>query len=328
MTLEDIAAAINATAGTGVTASVVSDQLILEATNTDQPITYTQTSGTPLTTLGVVTSSGANNAIRNAQPLQYSFNYTNSATNTTTSIAVTQPTNTDTTTLPGVTMNFTNTGTTTLTISPDAQGMVSSVQSLVNDYNTLVKAIGGYTGQGDILQGDVGMNTLQTQLAQVVTTRVSSLSGQPYQDLQDLGVTMNSDGTLTLNQGMLLSALEANPSTVQQVFTDTSQGIATQFKNLSTQYTTAATGIIAGINNSYTQEISADNAQIATLQQQITVYQQQLQAEFLAAQEAIAKLDGTSSFLSQVSAATTPVTAQSPSGTGGSGSTSGTTSGG
>src|SRR5579875_3209486 len=177
MTLEDIAAAINATAGTGVTASVVSDQLILEATNTDQPITYTQTSGTPLTTLGVVTSSGANNAIRNAQPLQYSFNYTNSATNTTTSIAVTQPTNTDTTTLPGVTMNFTNTGTTTLTISPDAQGMVSSVQSLVNDYNTLVKAIGGYTGQGDILQGDVGMNTLQTQLAQVVTTRVSSLSG-------------------------------------------------------------------------------------------------------------------------------------------------------
>jgi flagellar hook-associated protein 2 len=329
MTLEDIAAAINGTTGTGVTASVVSNRLILQATATDQAIAYTQTSGTPLTTLGVVTGTGTNNVIQNAAPLQYSFNYTNSATSQTTSVTETQSTNTDTSTLPGVSMNFTSTGSTTLTVSPNVQAMAASVQQMVQDYNALVKSMNGYTGQGGVLQGDVGMNTLGTQLAQVVTTQVPSLAGQPYQDLQDIGVTVNGDGTLSVNQSQLTSALQANPTDVQQIFTDSANGIATQFQNLSQQYTTPTTGVIAGINNSYTQEISADNQEVTALQQQITVYQQQLQAEFLAAQQAIAKLDGTSSFISQVGAATTPVAAQSTSGTGGSSpTTSSTTTGG
>jgi flagellar hook-associated protein 2 len=302
--LDDIAQAINATAGTGVTATVINNQLIIQADNTDQPIVYDQTSGTPLTQLGVITSSGTNNAIQNPAPLQYNFSFTNSSTGTTTTITEQQPTNTDSTTLPGVTMQFSGVGSTTLTITPNVQAVASSVGQLVNDFNTLVQTLNSNTGKGDPMQGSVSMNTLSGQLAQVVTTQVASLAGQPYEDLQDIGITLNQDGTLSVNQSQLTTAIESNPADVEQIFQDAAQGIATQLQTLSQQYTAASTGLIASITEGYQQEINLENSQLASLQQQLQVYQQQLQQEFLAAQEMIAKLDGTSTFLSQVGAAT------------------------
>ena len=302
--LDNIAQAINATAGTGVTATVINNQLIIQADNTDQPIVYNQTSGTPLTQLGVITSSGTNNAIQNAAPLQYNFSFTNSSTGAVTTITEQQPTNTDSTTLPGVTMQFSGVGSTTLTITPNVQAVASSVGQLVNDYNTLVQTLNSNTGKGDPMQGSVSMNTLSGQLAQIVTTQVASLAGQPYQDLQDIGITLNQDGTLAVNQSQLTAAIESNAADVEQIFQDAAQGIATQLQTLSQQYTAAGTGLIASITEGYQQEINLENNQLAALQQQLQVYQQQLQQEFLAAQEMIAKLDGTSTFLSQVGAAT------------------------
>lgn len=309
--LSSIASAINATANTGVTASIINNQLVIMANQTDAPISYVQTSGTPLTSLGVITSTGANNAVQKAQPLLYTIN----------GVQAQSSTNTDATTLAGVTMNFNTTGSTTLTVGLNTSAIDNNVRTFVQAFNTVVQTINTDTAKGGALQGNVGLNTLGSQLALTATNIVPSLQGQAYQSLQDIGITLNQNGTLSLNTSTLNSALASNPSAVAAVFDTASTGIANQFQSISTAYTTANTGIIAAVNQSYANQITQDNQQIAFLQQQLTVYQQQLQQEFLTTQEMIAQMDGTTAYLNQAAGS-------SSSATGSTGSTSSTPPGG
>lgn len=99
------------------------------------------------------------------------------------------------------------------------------VQDFVDAYNELMKVIGdatnaGTDGEGGALRGDVGVSTLQHQLARLPTTILSS-TGSGVHTLAEIGVRTNRDGTLNLDAAKLQSALAADPDGVEALFNPT-----------------------------------------------------------------------------------------------------------
>jgi flagellar hook-associated protein 2 len=106
-----------------------------------------------------------------------------------------------------------------------AAAISQGVQDFVTAYNELTKVIGdatkaGTDGQGGALRGDVGVSTLQHQLARLPTTILSS-TGSGVHTLAEIGVRTNRDGTLTLDAARLQSALAADPDGVEALFNPT-----------------------------------------------------------------------------------------------------------
>lgn len=294
--LNQIAASIDQTPGIGVTASVVDDRLAVEGSNGDA-ITYADPSGV-LTALGILasrTATTASDVVQSAQSAAYTVD----------GVSLTSPTNSDTTTLPGMSLAFTGVGSAVVTVSTSTAAIANDIHQFVTAYNAVQTTINQDTAVGGPLQGQAAITTLENQLANTATAIVSGLAGSAYQDLPSLGITLTGSGTLTVNQSTLGQALATSPSSVAAVFDQPQGGVAVEFRQLAQQYTAASTGIIPSLVSGYAGQMAVASDQVKLLQQQLTLYQQQLQQEFLATQEIIARMDGDTSLLNSLSSAST-----------------------
>jgi len=96
------------------------------------------------------------------------------------------------------------------------------IQDFVSAYNQLMAMIAdatktSATGEVGALRGDLGVSTLQQQLAKLPTTILSS-TGSGVHTLAEIGVRTNRDGTLSLDSVKLQSALAADPDGVEALF--------------------------------------------------------------------------------------------------------------
>jgi flagellar hook-associated protein 2 len=99
------------------------------------------------------------------------------------------------------------------------------VQDFVSAYNELLTVITDATkaaadGTSGALRGDLGVSTLQHQLAKLPTT-ILSTTGSGVHTLAEIGVKTNRDGTLTLDAAKLASALASDPDGVEALFNPT-----------------------------------------------------------------------------------------------------------
>src|SRR5262249_27192229 len=124
-------------------------------------------------------------------------------------------------------------------------------------------------------------STLALAQNQLLSAMSFAMTGNGVNTLAELGITMNNDGTLTVNNATLQSALQSNPSAVQSFF---QAGTAGSFgDNLFTQVNALAdpiSGSIATDINGLQQSQTSMTDQISDFQSQLNVTQQQLTAEF------------------------------------------------
>ncbi|HEY0759319.1 MAG TPA: flagellar filament capping protein FliD [Acidisarcina sp.] len=166
-------------------------------------------------------------------------------------IPITSATNTVTGAVPGVTLhlfNPTGSGKVNLSVASDTAAVSASINGFVSDYNTaigLVNAQYSYnttTGSEGSLAGDATVRSLQSTLLAALsysnpnaTSSVSTLSS--------LGITVNNDGTLAVDNTTLNSALTTNPTDVQQFFQGGSlNGFANSVSLQLNELTAPATG--------------------------------------------------------------------------------------
>ena len=221
--LQGIADAINA-ANIGVTASIVNDG-----------------SSTPYK-LELTSSTGANHSmeitVSGDATLQSLLSYSpggsqsmtqtvagQDAALTVNGLSIASPTNTVTSAISGVTLNLLKTGTSTLSITNNASSVATAVQSFVTAYNTLHGALSPLTAydsttqQGGPLLGDYTAMSVQTQLSGILVSAVPGLSGNSgITTLGQLGISLNKDGTLSLDNTKLQSAISSNLSDIAGMF--------------------------------------------------------------------------------------------------------------
>jgi flagellar hook-associated protein 2 len=301
-TLGGIATAINS-AGAGVSASVVTDnsgsRLVLSSGNTgaanafsltvaDSDGNNTDASGLSQLAFDPTATAGAGKNMaptQSAQDAQYSVN----------GLSLTSSSNVVTTAINGLTLNLTQApaaGSTLqaqVTVATDTSSVTSSVNNLVQSYNSLVKleqsltAYNTNTNTASVLTGDMSTIQIASQLGSILGSQISGgTAGHTW--LANVGIHFNQDGTLTLDSNAFSNALTANPNAVSQMFTSVSgtgsqQGFATQMNNAITSML-SPTGLLTGAQNASQANIKDMNTQLAAMQAQLNQEQTQLITQY------------------------------------------------
>ncbi|MFL9934623.1 flagellar filament capping protein FliD [Paraburkholderia sp. RL18-103-BIB-C] len=334
-TVSGIAAAINSASNNpGVTATVVNGSdgahLVLHATSTGSSNAISvqisdSTAGDALNNLAVSSNNGTSlSGISGATSAQLKANQSTLATGTsdwtqTTAAqdayftidgtAVTNSTNTVTSALSGITLNLsaasvdtTGSSPQTLTVAQDTTSQANTINQFVTLYNTLVTTVGtltsfssGATSQG-VLLGDSTLNMVQNQLASIVAAGVKN--GNTTTSLASIGISLNADGSLSVDSDTLNNALKTNQSTVASLFNSTN-GVAAQLNTSITNYLSAS-----GAIQTRTNALTTDLTNLSTQQSSLTDYQAQLtsmyNAQFTALNTLMATMNNNSQYLTQL----------------------------
>ena len=279
-TLDSLAASINSKS-LGVTANIVTDS-----------------TGARLTL--VSTASGASGDFTVGNDSSVAFTRANTgkdASLTVDGVPISSATNTVTGALSGVTLDLTSSDPNTeisLNVAPDTSSITSAVNSFVTAYNTLITDVNSQfsydssTGTAGVLQSDSTIQALQSALLSATT--YSSGSGT-ISTLDALGISTNSDGTLTVNSATLASAISTNSAAVSSFFQGTSDsGFAASLTSTLNTYTDTTQGAFTIDLTSISNEYQDLTDQTNSLEVYLTAQQTILTAKYNAADIAIQQL--------------------------------------
>lgn len=121
--------------------------------------------------------------------------------------------------LPGVRIDLSSVGTTTVTVPPPARGMADLLAEFVTAYNTLRTALNGATAagvngaNGGPLAGDSRIRSTMRALGAVTLTSFGDEPG--LSRLADLGIRTQRDGTLVFERARFDTAYAANPDAIR-----------------------------------------------------------------------------------------------------------------
>lgn len=249
----------------GVNASVVTDA------NGSRLALVSQNTGTP----GALAITGNNTNL--------SFNAPAGGTNaalTIDGIPYASATNTITGAIPGVSLNLATASPgnpVQVTVGPDTSQAIDAVNNFVSAYNQVATDINQQytvnvaTKSEGPLGSDSSLRGLQSSLMSDVTHAVSGNS--VYNSLASLGISMNDDGTLSVNSTQLSSALSSNPAAFVSFFQNATQtGFADSFNKDLTNLTNPTEGVL-------NLDLTQNEAQQQNLTNNINNFEAQLTSE-------------------------------------------------
>jgi flagellar hook-associated protein 2 len=216
-------------------------------------------------------------------------------------VSIASPSNTVTSAIPGVTFQLLALSSTPVQvqITDDTTSIGTAVNSLVSAYNKVIGDINTQSGNDssgnpEPLLGNPVLAQLQGTLAGSLFTGAASGS---IKNITQLGISMNNDGTLTLNADTLNSALNSNLADVTGFLQDSGsfgQTMSTTLNNLGTQ---APNGSIYLAQQQNAAQETALNADISNEETLLAAQKTQLTNELNAANQILQSIP---SQLSQV----------------------------
>ncbi|WP_349571489.1 flagellar filament capping protein FliD [Azotobacter salinestris] len=307
--LEGIRDAINAKKG-GVTASIVNDgsgtpwrlALTSKATGTEAAMTVSFDDGGSggdqlnalLNPYDAATNSNGYKETAAAKDAQLTVN----------GLAITSQSNTVEGALQGVTLTVSATGDAqTLTVERDIASIKSAINSFVSAFNSLDGTTDSLTsydadsGTAGTLLGDSTLRGVQSRLRQTVT---GSLDEGTYRYLSDLGISLQLDGTLKVDDSKLTKALEGDLADVQALFVGTTDkpGLAAR---LSTSLTDIldSKGVISSAIEGLESRSEALDERYARMESSIAMTIERYRVQFSSLDTLIAQMNSTSTYLTQ-----------------------------
>lgn len=305
--LDDVVTAINGS-GSGLTASTV-------ATGSGYLLQVTAAGSGAANAFTLAPASGSTN----------SFGVLTQGTDATitlgaggpTPTTITSPTNTFSGVLSGTSITVSNltpagAAPATVTVSTDPDAIANSVQSMVTAANAVLSKISKYTdstmGSTAPLKGDWALTSLAGSVLDAISSAVGTSSAGSN------GLQLTQTGSLTFDPAAFKSALAANPTQVQAVFsgstgvgadniantaddTITVAGVGSRLAVLANQASDSATGALTGLANGQDSRAKDIQSQIDAWTLRLQARQQTLTAQFTAMETALGTLKNQSSWL-------------------------------
>ena len=277
-TLTTIAAAIN-NATTAVHASVINDA------NGARLALVSSTSGLP----GNITVTGTLH-LTDSTDAPIDFNQAvvgKNASLTVDGVPISSTTNTVSEVINGVTLSLSaptvSNGTdnpVSLTVAPDTTQATNAINNFVSAYNSVISEINNQFkvasdgSGGGALEADGTLSQVQSMLLGAAAYSVSGNSGMV--NLASIGVNMNDDGTLTVDNSALSSALSSNFSAVQNLLQNTTTGFAQNLDNVVQSINMPSTGILSVDSQSIANTSTDIESHITDLQAALILQEQSL----------------------------------------------------
>lgn len=204
------------------------------------------------------------------------------------------------TALSGLSIKLTAEGTTTLTVAPNTEGLKTSIEAFVSAYNNLITvtdALTRVTTSEDETSTDagalVGDALVRSLLGSIRNELVQPSTGSgELSVLAQLGVTTNKDGTLSIDDAKLSSALETHYDEVQAFFVG-DDGLIPRLKSVTEPYT-APGGLLAGRTESLQKTMTQLSEQQQALDRRIDSLTTSLYTKYNNMDILVAQLQATS----------------------------------
>lgn len=256
-TLEGIRTAINAS-GAGVTASIVNDgsdtpyRLVLTSdstgTESEMTVTYSGTDSTDEASslFGYDGSSGNMTQTVEALDAELTIN----------GISITSQSNTVEDAVQGVTLSLSAAGSSqTLTISQDTDAIYDAISAFVTAYNSYVASVDtltAYDADADTAGELLGDSTTRRISTQLSSDLYSAIGSGTFSYLSQLGISLEVDGTLLIDEDTLTSAITDNIDAVSEFFigTDGTSGFIGQMTDDLDNYLDEDNGLIVAKTDS------------------------------------------------------------------------------
>jgi flagellar hook-associated protein 2 len=167
-----------------------------------------------------------------------------------------------------------------LTVAPDSSQATGAINSFVSAYNSVVTEINNQfnvasngTG-GGVLESD---NSLQQVQSLILGAASYSLTGNNgIVNLASIGVNLNNDGTLSVDNSALSSALSSNFSAVQNLFQNATTGFAQNLNTVINTVSGPGNGILTLDSQSNSTTAQSIGQQVSDLQAALVAQEQSL----------------------------------------------------
>ena len=216
--LDGIRLAIN-NSGANVQANFINDG------STTNPVKLV-ISGNQTGTENTVSISASNTLFGFGQSSPISFTETQAAQNASfdlDGVAVSKTSNIVTDVISGTTLTLESAGSGIITLSPDEEAIKEKVQNYVDGYNEIILhlrselALTESTGETGVLFANFTIQNLQQTLRETVSDEVVGIDGS-FNFLSQIGVRTQSDGTISIDDGILSTAIASDIGNVTQLF--------------------------------------------------------------------------------------------------------------
>lgn len=290
--LEDIRDAINASEDAGVNATIVNDgtdfRLALSSRETGANASIESFSFDGAAPFAADTD----NTLQSGTDAALNVN----------GIAITSSTNEVEGAIQGVTLNLQEEGESTVKIEQDTLAVREAVTSFVDAYNDLKGTMGeltsfdAETGAAGELLGDSAVRTVESRMRSVLSGGVEG----EFSMLSDIGISLQTDGTLEIDSDELDNAISSNQDALSAFFVGSSDetGMAGQVNTMVEQLLSTngtVTGAITGAENRSESLVERYTRTEQSIDQTISRYRTQ----FGQLDGIIAQMNQTSSYLTQ-----------------------------
>lgn len=199
-------------------------------------------------------------------------------------------------------LESTSGGTETLTVENDAEAVQDLVADFVESYNALVETFDGltdYDPEANIaapLLGDASVRGIRDQIRRELSVTTTDVGG-PFSSLTDIGVEVQLDGTLSIDEQALSEVLASDFADFGQLFAST-DGFAVRLHSLTDGYL-KSDGIVETRTQGLTDQIDGFSEQADALNERLAALETRLLRQFNALDSLLGQLSTTSNFLSQ-----------------------------
>jgi flagellar hook-associated protein 2 len=205
--------------------------------------------------------------------------------------------------IPGVTINASTVSTSTdkynLSVSNDASGVQTAANRFVSAYNAVAQSLSGMTAYNAStkaagpLQGDSAVTGIQNQLRNALIQAVGTAGS--LKTLNDVGISLQKDGTLALDTKKLASATTNSFNDIQKLFTST-DGVVTRLNTIVTGML-SDTGVVSMRTSGLQTSLKMNSDRLAQMQLTLDATQARYTAQFNALDVTLTNLQGTQSAL-------------------------------
>ncbi|MFC1556759.1 flagellar filament capping protein FliD [candidate division KSB1 bacterium] len=224
-------------------------------------------------------------------------------------IEITSSSNSVTDVLEGVTINLRKAqdageSAETFTIAPDIEDIKSQVEGFIEDYNSALQylteklSVDTTTNERGVLAGNFTFTRLRLQLRQIVSSPVEDISEGNPELITQVGIEINADGSLSLDEDEFEEAALENPTGVTDLFTSTI-GVASQLTGIIEQYTLAGAVIDKNISSVNRQTETAEK-QISGFESRLKIQEESLRRKFTELERMLQSLNSQQTLLNRL----------------------------
>ncbi|MEM9665398.1 MAG: flagellar filament capping protein FliD [Bacteroidota bacterium] len=206
--------------------------------------------------------------------------------------------------LDGVTLslNQTTTGAEAFSVGVDEDALRGEVETFIEQYNNTLNFISQNaqinvdTGFRGPFANDSAVTGLRANLRTELVQPVASLGGSPIQSITDLGIEIQDNGTLRIDDAeALTNALASNPDAVRSLFA-AEDGLANRFTAQIDRFV-GIDSILNTRTDILDDRIGRVDRQIDSFNERLARREESLRAEFAQLEETITSLQNQQSFL-------------------------------